>query len=144
MKTPKHKVTVKRRGQGSALPAAIATGAAVSILSALLLVALESTLLDKRLLPVDQVDKLSIFIWILSAAAGCFLSSAVSKEKKLIATLGSCGVYVMILLLLSGICFQARYGSVGKGCCIILAAALAVGFATARPKKMKTQKKRFR
>ena len=145
MKTMNRKKPMTRRGgQGGTLPLSLATGIGTSILLTLALVALEAMLLDKQILAVEQTGILAAGIWALSATVGGFLSAKLAGEKKLLVALGSGGGYALVLLLVTGMRFGAKYDGVLKGCFIILLVAAIAGFLAARPKPVRTKKHRFR
>ncbi len=145
MKTMNRKKTMtKRGGQGSTLPLSLVTGIGASLMLTLALVALEAMLLDKQILTVEQTGIMAVVIWALSAAIGGFLGAKTAGEKKLLVALGSGGGYGLILLLVTGMGFGAKYAGVLKGCAIILLVAGITGLLAARPKQVRAKKHRFR
>lgn len=145
MKTMNRKMTMtKKGGQGSTWPKSLAMGIGMSVLLTLALVALETMLLDKQILTMEQTGIMAIGIWSLSAAVGSFLGARLAADKKLLVALGSGGGYALVLLLVTGIRFGAKYDGVLRGCFIMILVAAVAGFLAVKPKSVKVQKHRFR
>lgn len=126
------------------LSAAIVGGAIVSMMLTLLLVALEATLMDKQILTVDKSPTMANIIWIMSAAVGSLIAAGIAGSKKLIVALAAGGGYALILLLITGFAYNAKYSNVLKGVLLIVLASVVTGFLTARRGGRKTKRPRFR
>lgn len=145
MKPKNHKMPkTSRGGQGQTIPKAIGLGTALSLLVTLVLIMLETVLLDKQMITVEQTSTASIVVWLLATIAGAYLGAKLAGHQTIPVALGIGGSYLLLLMLITGLFYGARFNGVVGGCIWVVLAAAGAGVLASKPRPARGQKHRFR
>lgn len=145
MKPKNHKMPkTGRGGQGQTIPKAIGIGTALSFLSALVLVMLETALMDKQVITMEQTKNASIVVWLLATIAGAYSGAKLAGQQTLPVALGVGGSFALLLLLITGLLYGAKFDGVIRGLIWIAIAAASAGVLASKPSRDRGQKHRFR
>lgn len=121
----------------------IITGAAIAIITSILLAAVTAVFLDNETLHYESVPYISLFVWFVSGLLGVFLSGYTGEGKWLIRCAAAGGVYYIALLCIGifiydGVKNTALYGLIA----VLLGAAVAIFIIAKRKKAPNARNKR--
>ncbi len=123
-----HGVTLsKKKTCNKGAMGSVAVGAAISLIGTTALTGLEMWLANKGLIPIEMASMLSVVVWCLSGLMGGYISSKGLEKGTALRGLACGSIYALLLLILTGIGFRARFEGVLKGIAIILASAAMGG-----------------
>jgi len=133
-----------RGGQGQTIPKAIGLGTALSLLITLVLIVLETVFVDKQVITAEQTKTASIVVWLVATTAGGYLGAKLAGQQTLPVSLGIGGCYALVLMLITGLLYGAKFDGVLRGCIWIIAAAAGAGVLASKPGSARGRKHRFR
>ncbi len=130
--------------QNGKLMGGLVSGVLTGMLTTLALTAVEAYMAQKLVIPTKLASGIAVVIWILSAFVGSYICGKKAGQGTLPSALLCGGAYGLVLLLVTGFLFKARFEGVLKGLAIILAASAAAGVLASGGKGKTGKKMRFR
>lgn len=131
----------KAAGRASSLPAGLAAGAAISVLTMLMICLVGAWLISAEILAQQQIGYCMITALVTGAMLGAGTAWRKIKRQKLLVCLMSGGVYFGILALITIVFFGGDFRGAGVTLVSILLGTLASFFLMNEHKNLKIGKK---
>lgn len=116
-------------------PKGIGIGAAVSIMTTILGVAIAAWLLATETIGEGSIGYITVALLLLSSILGAFISVCTVKQKRAPVCFITGGVYLLSLLAINALFFHGTYSGVGESTLVILAGVLSVAILGLKGKK---------
>lgn len=123
-------------------PKGIGIGAAVSIMTTVLGVAIAGWLLSAEKIGESSIGYITVMLLLLSSILGAFTSVCTIKQKRVPVCVITGGVYLLSLLAINALFFHGTYSGVGESALVILAGVLTVAILGLKSDKKHKIKKR--
>ena len=131
--------TKKTTGRAASIPAGLASGALVNILITLMLTAVIAKMVQSGLLSQDQIGYGIMFLLFFSSVAGAMTAQSRVKHRRMLVSLLSGLIYIVILLSVTALFFGGQYAGFGVTVLLIMGGtgtvAILSGSRGGRPHK---------
>lgn len=124
----------QRKGNIS-MTSSVIIGVVIAVLFTIAAAALIALLVTNEQLPLGSLGYGVVAIWVVSALLGGSTAGKTATEKKLVACLVTCGVYLLLLLGISITLFDSIGQSVWVGILSIIIGCGGAVLVALRPKK---------
>ena len=131
--------TKKPTGRAASIPGGLASGALVNILITLMLTAVIAKMVQSGLLSQDQIGYGIMFLLFFSSVAGAMTAQSRVKHRRMLVSLLSGLIYIVILLSVTALFFGGQYAGFGVTVLLIMGGtgtvAILSGSRGGRPHK---------
>lgn len=132
----------KVTGTAASLPGGLAIGAAVSIVTTVLVSAISAHLISSELLAQENIGYCAIAALVCSTILGAWMAVARIKRQKFAVSLLSGLIYYLVLLSVTALFFGGQYRGMGVTLIIVALASVAAALITGRGGKQPHPKRR--
>ena len=133
-------VQQKATGRASSIPAGLAMGAAVSILTTAVICLIGGWMIGSEMISQEQIGYCSLTALLASAVMGSTAAWKRIKRKRLMVCLTSGGIYFLILAGITIVFFDGRFEGLGVTFLTILVGVVIPVLLTNRDAKGRTGK----
>lgn len=115
--------TKKPTGRAASIPGGLASGALVNILITLMLTSVIAKMVQSGLLSQDQIGYGIMFLLFFSSVAGAMTAQSRVKHRRMLVSLLSGLIYIVILLSVTALFFGGQYAGFGVTVLLIMGGA---------------------
>ncbi len=123
--------TKKPTGRSSSVPGGLAAGAAVSMLSTVVIAMILAKLIQSQTLAQERIGYGIMTLLFISSFLGAAVSQGRVKHRRLMVCMLSGLVYFVLLMSMTALFFGGQYSAVGVTACLVFGAAGCAGLLLA-------------